>query len=96
MLEDSEDNDIESVDITMLPSEVRAGSDTDGDSNDEMVANGDPQQPQQKHRYGGTSTTLDLHEDVETLDEDEADAPAAPLPVKKAKMARNAEDVEPA
>jgi len=85
MLEDSEDNDIESVDITMLPSEVRAGSDTDGDSNDEMVANGDPQQPQQKHRYGGTSTTLDLHEDVETSDEDEADAPAAPLPVKKAK-----------
>ena len=96
MLEDSEDDDIESVDITILPPEVGAGSDTDGDSDDEMVANGDPNSlsrnqllaeacVQVRRRHGGTSTTLDLHEDVETLDEDEADAPAAPLPVKKAK-----------
>ena len=107
MLEDSEDDDIESVDITILPPEVGAGSDTDGDSDDEMVANGDPNSlsrnqllaeacVQVRRRHGGTSTTLDLHEDVETSDEDETDAPAAPPPAKKAKRARNAEDVEPA
>jgi len=40
MLEDTEDNDIESANTAILPPEVRA--DSDGDSDDEMVASKNP------------------------------------------------------
>ena len=69
MLEDAEDGDIESVDITIPPLNGGAGSDSDGDSDDEMFAKGDPNSlsrnkllaeacVQVQRRHGGTSTYL--------------------------------------
>jgi len=55
MLEDAEDDDIESVDIIIQPQNGGA----DSDSDDEMVAKGDPNSltcVQVRRRHGGTST----------------------------------------
>ena len=84
MLEDAEDDDIESVDITIQPQNGGA----DSDSDDEMVAKGDPNSlsrnkllaeacVQVQWRHGGTSTyCLDLQDDEIYAEDEEAQSPA--------------------
>jgi len=100
MLEDTED-EIEGANITILPPDMGAGSDTDGDSGDEMVATGDPNSLSRNQLLAEACVEVRRRhdEDDKTSDEEEADPadpPAAQPPVKKAKSAQHAEDVEPA
>jgi len=105
MLEDREDNDIESVNIAILPPEV--GADSDGDSDDEMVASGNPNSlsrnqllvevcVQIRRRDGGTTTSVDLHNVEGSNEENAADKPVTQPLAKKAKCAQEAKEVEQA
>jgi len=103
MLEDTEDNDIESANTAILPPEVRA--DSDGDSDDEMVASKNPNSlsrnqllaeacVQIRRRDGGTTTSLDLHNVESSNEENAADKPVTQPLAKKAKYTQKAEEVE--
>lgn len=105
MLEDTEDNDIESANTAILPPEVRA--DSDGDSDDEMVASKNPNSlsrnqllaeacVQIRRRDGGTTTSLDLHNVESSNEENAADKPVTQPLAKKAKYTQKAEEVEQA
>ena len=94
MLEDTEDNDIESANTAILPPEVRA--DSDGDSDDEIVASKNPNSlsrnqllaeacVQIRRRDGGTTTSLDLHNVESSNEENAADKPVTQPLAKKAK-----------
>jgi len=102
---DTEDNDIESVNIAILPPEV--GADSDGDSDDEMVASGNPNSlsrnqllagacVQIRRRDGGTTTSLDLHNVESSSEENAANKHVTQPLAKKAKCAQKTEEVEQA